>query len=38
MLSHEELHRAISSHDSEQAELAMREHIGNSRGMIQSLF
>lgn len=38
MLSHEKLHRAISSHDSEKAELAMREHISNSRGMIQSLF
>lgn len=38
MLSHEKLHRAISSHDPEKAELAMREHISNSRGMIQSLF
>jgi DNA-binding GntR family transcriptional regulator len=38
MLSHEKLHRAISSHDSEKAELAMREHISNSRSMIQSLF
>ena len=38
MLSHEKLHKAISSHDSETAELAMREHIANSRGMIQSLF
>jgi len=38
MLSHESLHSAISSHDSERAERAMREHIGNSRGMIQSLF
>lgn len=38
MLSHEKLHAAISSHDSEKAELAMREHISNSRGMIQSLF
>ena len=38
MLSHEKLHGAISSHDPEKAELAMREHISNSRGMIQSLF
>lgn len=38
MLSHEKLHSAISSHDSERAELAMREHINGSRGMIQSLF
>jgi DNA-binding GntR family transcriptional regulator len=38
MLSHEKLHRAISSHDPEKAELAMREHISNSRGMIQSMF
>lgn len=38
MLSHEKLHSAISSHDSEKAELAMREHISNSRSMIQSLF
>jgi DNA-binding GntR family transcriptional regulator len=38
MLSHEKLHAAISSHDSEKAELAMREHIARSRGMIQSLF
>lgn len=38
MLSHERLHGAISSHDSAQAELAMREHISNSRSMIQSLF
>jgi DNA-binding GntR family transcriptional regulator len=38
MLSHERLHSAISSHDSAQAELAMREHISNSRSMIQSLF
>jgi DNA-binding GntR family transcriptional regulator len=38
MLSHEKLHRAISSHDPEKAELAMREHISHSRGMIQSLF
>jgi DNA-binding GntR family transcriptional regulator len=38
MLSHDKLHAAISSHDSDKAELAMREHIGNSRAMIQSLF
>lgn len=38
MLSHEKLHKAISSHNPEKAELAMREHISNSRGMIQSLF
>ena len=38
MLSHEKLHRAISSHNPEKAELAMREHISNSKGMIQSLF
>jgi DNA-binding GntR family transcriptional regulator len=38
MLSHEKLHAAISTHDSDKAELAMREHIANSRGMIQSLF
>ena len=38
MLSHEKLHEAIRSHDSEKAELAMREHIASSRGMIQSLF
>ncbi len=38
MLSHESLLAAISSHDSERAELAMREHIANSRGMLQSLF
>jgi DNA-binding FadR family transcriptional regulator len=38
MLSHEKLHGAISNHDSAQAELAMREHISNSRSMIQSLF
>jgi DNA-binding GntR family transcriptional regulator len=38
MLSHQKLHSALSSHDPEKAELAMREHISNSRGMIQSLF
>lgn len=38
MLSHGELHAAISSHDSNEAELAMREHIASSRAMIQSLF
>ncbi|MCW2761507.1 MAG: GntR family transcriptional regulator [Marmoricola sp.] len=38
MLSHQKLHSALSSHDPETAELAMREHISNSRGMIQSLF
>jgi len=38
MLSHDKLHAAISSHDSDKAELAMREHIASSRAMIQSLF
>lgn len=38
MLSHEKLHAAISTHDPQKAEDAMREHIGNSRGMIQTLF
>jgi len=38
MLSHEKLHDAISSHNSEKAELAMREHLMHSRGMIQTLF
>ena len=38
MLSHENLLAAIIAHDSEKAELAMREHIAHSRGMIQSLF
>jgi len=38
MLSHENLLLAISSHDSERATLAMREHIASSRGMLQSLF
>jgi len=38
MLSHEKLLLAISSHDSERATLAMREHIASSRGMLQSLF
>lgn len=38
MLSHEKVHAAISTHDPQKAEDAMREHIVNSRGMIQTLF
>ncbi len=38
MLSHADLLRAIQSHDSEEATAAMRQHIGHSRGMLQSLF
>ena len=38
MLSHAELVNAIASHDPEAAEVAMRQHIGVSRGMLQDAF
>lgn len=38
MLSHAELVNAIAAHDPEAAEVAMRQHIGVSRGMLQDAF
>lgn len=38
MLSHADLVSAIESHDPEAAELAMRHHIGASRGLLQDAF
>ena len=38
MLSHAELVAAIEAHDAEGAEVAMRQHIGASRGLLQDAF
>ncbi|MGI3785930.1 MAG: FCD domain-containing protein, partial [Janthinobacterium lividum] len=38
MLSHADLVGAIESHDPEAAQVAMRHHIGASRGLLQDAF
>jgi DNA-binding GntR family transcriptional regulator len=38
MMSHADLLRALESHDPEQAEKAMREHLRTSRGLVEHLF